>query len=107
MAEEEGFERHQRIENKELVEFSFRHVRSNRTFRRSVARISHAASHNTCLPRIMIHSRIMPIPLIPVIAGALLGKASSKPEKKIAVNGRVKKDGTRAKAHMRKASKKK
>jgi hypothetical protein len=49
----------------------------------------------------------MPLPLIPLIAGALVGKAASKPEKKIAVNGRVKKDGTRAKAHLRRAPKKK
>jgi hypothetical protein len=46
----------------------------------------------------------MPI-IIPLILGALAGKATSKPERKIAVNGRVKKDGTRAKAHLRKAKK--
>jgi len=46
----------------------------------------------------------MPIPLIPIIAGALLGKATTKKQKeRIAVNGRMKKDGTRAKAHLRKA----
>jgi len=49
----------------------------------------------------------MPFPLIPLIAGALFGKAGSKPEKKIAVNGRVRKDGTKGKAHMRKAAKQK
>jgi hypothetical protein len=47
----------------------------------------------------------MPIPLIPLIAGALLGKAASKSEKKIAVNGRLKKNGKRSKAHLRKFSK--
>jgi hypothetical protein len=49
----------------------------------------------------------MPIPLIPLLAGALAGKAASKPEKKIAVNGRMKKDGTQSKAHLRKPAKKK
>jgi hypothetical protein len=49
----------------------------------------------------------MPFPLISLIAGALAGKAASKSENKIAVNGRVKKDGTRAKAHLRKPAKKK
>jgi hypothetical protein len=48
----------------------------------------------------------MPLPLISLIAGALAGKAASKPEKKIAVNGRIRKDGTRGKAHLRKAKKK-
>ena len=38
--------------------------------------------------------------------GNPIGKAASKPEKRIAVNGRIKKDGTRAKAHTRKAKKK-
>ena len=47
----------------------------------------------------------MPI-IIPLIAGLLAGKAASKSEKKVAVNGRVKKDGTRSKAHLRKAKKK-
>lgn len=47
----------------------------------------------------------MPIPLIPLIAGALLGKAVSKPEKRIAVSGRKKKDGTRGKAYTRRAPK--
>lgn len=52
--------------------------------------------------------KIMPFPLIPLIAGALFGKAVSKeePEKRIPVNGRMKKDGTRAKAGTRKAPKK-
>jgi hypothetical protein len=45
----------------------------------------------------------MPLPLIPLIAGAFFGKATSKPKKKIAVNGRTKKDGTRSKAHLRRA----
>jgi hypothetical protein len=45
----------------------------------------------------------MPLPLI-FLAGALAGNATKqKPKKKIAVNGRLKKDGTRATAHMRKA----
>ncbi len=48
----------------------------------------------------------MPLPLIPPIAGALVGKAASgKEEKKIPVNGRVRKDGTRGKATLRKAPK--
>jgi hypothetical protein len=48
----------------------------------------------------------MPFPLIPIIAGALAGKAASKPEKRVAVSGRKKKDGTRGKAFTRKAPKK-
>lgn len=48
----------------------------------------------------------MPLPLLGLLAGAALGKAASKPEKPIAVNGRIKKDGTRAKAHLRKAKRK-
>jgi len=47
----------------------------------------------------------MPFPLIPITAGALAGKAS-KPEKRVAVSGRKKKDGTRGKAFTRKAPKK-
>lgn len=43
----------------------------------------------------------MPLPLLALLAGAVVGKATSK--KKIAVNGRTKKDGTRSKAHLRKA----
>ena len=43
----------------------------------------------------------MPL-LLPLLAGAFLGK-SAKAKKNIAVNGRTKKDGTRAKAHLRKA----
>lgn len=49
----------------------------------------------------------MPLPLIPIIAGALLGKAMSKPEKKVAVSGHKKKDGKMSKAYVRKAPKKK
>jgi hypothetical protein len=49
---------------------------------------------------------IMPFPLIPLVADALVGKASSKEEKKMPVNGRVKKDGKRAKAHLREPNKK-
>jgi hypothetical protein len=46
----------------------------------------------------------MPLPLIPLIAGAFFGKATtSKPKKKIAVNGRLKKDGTRGKAYLKNA----
>jgi hypothetical protein len=48
----------------------------------------------------------MPIPLLPLLAGALFGKAASKQEKKIPVNGRLRKDGTRGKATLRKAPKK-
>jgi hypothetical protein len=44
----------------------------------------------------------MPLPLIALLAGAAAGKAASKKKEKIAVNGRVKKDGTRSKAHLRK-----
>jgi hypothetical protein len=43
--------------------------------------------------------------LIPLILGAAAAKATSKKEEKIAVNGRVKKDGTRSKAHLRKKKK--
>jgi hypothetical protein len=49
----------------------------------------------------------MPFPLIPLIAGALIGKAASKPEKKVAVSGHKKKDGKMSKAYVRKALKKK
>jgi hypothetical protein len=45
----------------------------------------------------------MPLPLLGILAGALGTKALSKEEKKIAVNGRMKKNGKRAKAHLRKA----
>jgi len=46
----------------------------------------------------------MPLPLLPILAGALLGKATAKkPKKRIAVNGRMKKDGTRGKAYTRRA----
>jgi hypothetical protein len=48
----------------------------------------------------------MPIPLLPLLAGALLGKATTKKEKRVAVNGRTKKDGTRGKAYTRKAKSK-
>ncbi len=55
----------------------------------------------------------MPIPLIPLLLGAVAGKASKgsesaqKSEKQVPVSGRIKKDGTRGKAFMRKAPKKK
>jgi hypothetical protein len=45
----------------------------------------------------------MPIPLLPLLAGALLGTAATKKKKRVAVNGRMKKDGTRGKAYLRKA----
>jgi hypothetical protein len=45
----------------------------------------------------------MPLPLLGILAGALAGKAASKQKKKIALNGRTKKDGTRSKAHLRKS----
>jgi hypothetical protein len=46
----------------------------------------------------------MPLPLLPLLAGALMGKSSTKKaEKRVAVNGRMKKDGTRGKAFTRKA----
>jgi hypothetical protein len=48
----------------------------------------------------------MPLPILPLIAGALFGKAATKEEKRIPVNGRLKKDGTRSKATTRKAPKK-
>ncbi|MGA2154557.1 MAG: hypothetical protein ABSH37_09080 [Bryobacteraceae bacterium] len=47
----------------------------------------------------------MPLPLLGILAGALGTKALSKEEKKIAVSGRTKKDGTRSKAHLRKKKK--
>jgi hypothetical protein len=47
----------------------------------------------------------MPLPLLGILAGALGTKALSKEEKKIAVSGRMKKDGTRSKAHLRKKKK--
>ena len=43
----------------------------------------------------------MPLPLLALLAGAVVGNKTKK--KKIAVNGRIKKDGTRGKAHLRKA----
>jgi hypothetical protein len=46
----------------------------------------------------------MPLPLIPMIAGALVGSvAKPKPKKRVAVNGRTRKDGTRGKAYTRRA----
>jgi hypothetical protein len=39
--------------------------------------------------------------IIPALVGAAITKATTKKEEKIAVNGREKKDGTRAKAHLR------
>ncbi len=46
----------------------------------------------------------MPLPLLPLLAGALVGNATAKkPKKRVAVNGRMKKDGTRGKAYTRKA----
>jgi hypothetical protein len=47
----------------------------------------------------------MPLPpLLGLLGGAAGTKALEKqPRKKIAVNGRVKKDGTRSKAHLRNA----
>jgi hypothetical protein len=44
----------------------------------------------------------MPL-FIPLLAAALAGRATKKPKKKIAVSGRLKKDGTRSKAHLRRA----
>jgi hypothetical protein len=45
----------------------------------------------------------MPLPLIAaLLAGAAAGKAAAKKEEKTPVNGRLKNDGTRAKAHLRK-----
>jgi uncharacterized membrane protein len=48
----------------------------------------------------------MPFPLIPIIAGALVGRATAKPMKRVTVSGRRRKDGTRGKAHTRKTPKK-
>jgi hypothetical protein len=45
----------------------------------------------------------MPLPILPLIAGALFGRAAKKEETRIPVNGRLKKDGTRSKARTRKA----
>jgi hypothetical protein len=48
----------------------------------------------------------MPFPLLLGLLGGAAGtKALSKEEKKTAVNGRMKKDGTRSKAHLRKKKK--
>jgi hypothetical protein len=44
----------------------------------------------------------MPLPLIALLFGAAAGKAASKKEEKTPVNGRLKKDGKRGKAHLRK-----
>jgi hypothetical protein len=50
----------------------------------------------------------MPIPLIPLAIGALLGGAAAKQGKEEfqAVKGRKKKDGTTGKAYIRKKAKK-
>ena len=53
---------------------------------------------------------IMPLPLIPLAIGALLGKAATKKTGKKdlqAVKGRKKKDGTTGKAYIRTKPKKK
>jgi hypothetical protein len=47
----------------------------------------------------------MPVPLLGILAGAVGTKVLSKEEKKIPVSGRIKKDGTRSKAHLRKKRK--
>jgi hypothetical protein len=47
----------------------------------------------------------MPLPILGILAGAVGAKALSKEEKKIPVSGRLKKDGTRSKAHLRKKRK--
>jgi hypothetical protein len=44
----------------------------------------------------------MPLPLLGILLGAAGTKALSKEKKKIAVNGRMKKNGARSKAHLRK-----
>jgi hypothetical protein len=50
----------------------------------------------------------MPLPLlVGLFAGAAGNKALSKEEKKVAVNGRMKKDGTRGKAYTRRKATKK
>lgn len=50
----------------------------------------------------------MPIPLIPIAIGALVGGAGKKEKKDFqAVKGHKKKDGTTGKAYVRKKSKKK
>lgn len=53
--------------------------------------------------------RSMPLPLIPLAIGALVGGAATKKDKKDfqAVKGRKKKDGTTGKAYVRKKPKKK
>jgi hypothetical protein len=45
----------------------------------------------------------MPIPLIPIAIGALLGSAAKKTEKKKAVSGYKTKKGTKVKAYLKKA----
>lgn len=48
----------------------------------------------------------MPIPLVPLAIGALLGSAGNKSKKDFqAVKGRKKKDGTTGKAYIRKKPK--
>jgi hypothetical protein len=47
----------------------------------------------------------MPLPILGILAGALGAKVLSKEEKKVAVSGRKKKDGTRSKAYLRKKRK--
>jgi hypothetical protein len=51
----------------------------------------------------MLHKGVfeMPLPLLALLTGAAVGKAASKKEKRVAVNGRMKKDGTRGKAYTR------
>jgi len=45
----------------------------------------------------------MPIPLIPLAIGALLGGAAKKPRKVKAVSGYKTKKGTKVKAYLKKA----
>jgi hypothetical protein len=45
----------------------------------------------------------MPLPLLALAAGAMIGNKTKKEKKVTAVNGRTKKNGKRSKAHLRKA----
>ena len=56
----------------------------------------------------MLEYRRMPLPIVPIALGALLGSAGNKSKKDFqAVKGRKKKDGTTGKAYVRKKAKKK
>jgi len=45
----------------------------------------------------------MPLPLIPLVIGALIGNATKKTPQKKAVSGYTKKNGTKVRAYTKKA----